>query len=437
LVSLVAVVVFACAPVHAATASAEQRFTLDNGLRVILRPTAGAQHTALVVLYDIGERHDPHGRSGMGHLVEHLYVTCAAGVAPARTADAFFARYSGQANAQTGAEYTVLATVFPNDGLQPELADAAARMRELRIEQVDLDRELPRIDIELQNMYRRIPHLAAMNVARQAAVPMQTGARKGGVQEQIADITAEEIRERHRRLYKPRNARLVLVGDFDADQAATAIRQQFGAIESGEPPAPPEAAAVNTLPPLQRVDATDAMILPGNFVSAACIAFAAPQPTDELYAAFLLLEARMQMRTRMSGVPKSGRPSPITFAPLDDPTVLFALREIGPDQSDDQSLDALREQVRQAVALGEADKVHPQIILFGTGAMLAVTEQQDNVVALNPYGTAFMLGRMDQFGITPHQLNAAIKELTREQVERCAVEVFGPNRGAAAVVRAK
>jgi len=45
-------------------------FHLDNGLRVALRPVSGAADVAVLVLYDVGELHDPPGKSGLGHLVE-------------------------------------------------------------------------------------------------------------------------------------------------------------------------------------------------------------------------------------------------------------------------------------------------------------------------------------------------------------------------------
>jgi hypothetical protein len=56
-----------------------ERFVLENGLTVILRPIKGSGSTALVVLYAIGNDHDPIGKSGLAHLLEHVYVTAAAG----------------------------------------------------------------------------------------------------------------------------------------------------------------------------------------------------------------------------------------------------------------------------------------------------------------------------------------------------------------------
>jgi zinc protease len=99
------------------------RFRLENGLTVIVRPIEGANEVALVVLYKIGGDHDPEGRSGLAHLVEHVYITAAAGTGRARTAEEFFRRYRSGGNAQTGDRYTVVATVFPKADLRDELRE--------------------------------------------------------------------------------------------------------------------------------------------------------------------------------------------------------------------------------------------------------------------------------------------------------------------------
>ena len=143
-----------------------ERFQLENGLTVILRPIRDAKTTALIVLYSIGSDHDPEGRSGLAHAVEHLYMTAAAGPEKARTAEEFARRYSDGANGQTGDRYTVFATVFPGKDLDQELADAAARMGSLRVTAADLERERPRLLEEVANMFGAFPALAALNNAR-------------------------------------------------------------------------------------------------------------------------------------------------------------------------------------------------------------------------------------------------------------------------------
>ena len=102
-----------------------ERFQLLNGLSVILRPVPGAKQTALMVLYSLGGDHDPQGRSGLAHLVEHVYVTAAAGAEKARGVDEYVKQYPAGWNAQTGDRYTVIAAVFPAKDVEQELRKAA------------------------------------------------------------------------------------------------------------------------------------------------------------------------------------------------------------------------------------------------------------------------------------------------------------------------
>ena len=125
------------------TKTREVQFQLTNGLSVILRHIDGADKVALITLFNIGEDQDPSGKSGMGHLIEHLYVTAAAGDIPPRSIQAFMAAYPMGWNAQTGRNYTVVAAVFPKKRLKTELIEAAARLGDLKPQLSDLRREFP------------------------------------------------------------------------------------------------------------------------------------------------------------------------------------------------------------------------------------------------------------------------------------------------------
>jgi predicted Zn-dependent peptidase len=48
------------------------RHTLDNGLRVLISPDRSAPVVGIAVLYDVGFRSEPEGRTGFAHLFEHL-----------------------------------------------------------------------------------------------------------------------------------------------------------------------------------------------------------------------------------------------------------------------------------------------------------------------------------------------------------------------------
>ncbi|MGC8644050.1 MAG: M16 family metallopeptidase, partial [Isosphaeraceae bacterium] len=222
-------------------------FSLGNGLEVRLRPIQGARDVALLVLYKIGGDHDPEGRSGLAHLVEHLYVTAAAGASPARTAETFFQRYRSGWNAQTEDRYTVIATVFPGDDLEQELADAAARMGDLKITAADLEREKPRLLDEVSNMFGKIPALGAVNNACELIRPAPRGGRKGGQPGHVRAITLDEVRAQWKRYYKPRNAILVLAGAVNEAKARRAVAARFARLQPGDAlPGPGNSGAPKT-----------------------------------------------------------------------------------------------------------------------------------------------------------------------------------------------
>jgi zinc protease len=82
-------------------------FRLDNGLHVELLATSRGDKAALALLFDVGADHDPSGRSGMAHLVEHLFSTAGAAGKPARTIDQLAAQYGRDFHASTAADHTV------------------------------------------------------------------------------------------------------------------------------------------------------------------------------------------------------------------------------------------------------------------------------------------------------------------------------------------
>ena len=278
-------------PTPASPERGVERFQLDNGLKVILRPIQGARQTALTVVYSVGSDHDPEGRSGLAHWVEHFYVTASAGTAKARTAEEFARRYPDGANGQTGDRYTVIAAMFPKANLDEELRDAAARMIDLRITPADLDRERPRLLQEVGNMFGASPALAAMN-QRPRARPGRRRTEGGTADQpdQLRAITVDDIRSFRNRYYKPRNAIVALAGDFDPAAARKMIEAQFAAIPAGDKaptphePGKPKFGTVREVAVASPLPDAEAM---------ACLAYPAPQPGSDLYAPFLVLVSRL------------------------------------------------------------------------------------------------------------------------------------------------
>ncbi len=409
-----------------------ERIVLDNGLTVLLRPVKGAKSIALTVLYSIGSDYDPAGRSGLTHMLEHLYITAAAGQVKARTADEFAGRYALGANAQTGQRYTVFAAVFPTNELDAELKDAAARMSDLRITPADLERERPRILEEVSNMFGGMPMLAALNNARELARPTPAGGREGGSPAHLRALKQEDIHAYWQRYYKPCNAILSLAGDIDSTKVRKAIETAFARIAPGEKPPTPLAAEKPKLGTQLEVKA-DA--IEPNSASIACLAYAAPGPDSELYLPFLVLISRL-----WAGGSKLGNDgptgSPVYFTPLDDGSIVAVSTEAKPGETSRQAYARIEAFVAETVDAKlrpfEINSARMQLATF-----LFSQHIPENLLSNNIYGVAFSLGRRLQLGIDPAKFDKALGALSDQDLRRAATEIFAPSRHTGAFVSVK
>lgn len=405
----------------AARAGSVEPYQLDNGMTVILRRVPEAQQVAVVVLFNLGAAHDPPGKSGMTHLLEHLYCTAATGDTPARDFTQIQKRYVAGYNQQTGPDYTVFAGVVNADQLEEELKDAAARMSELRITNADLKRETPRVLAELWNMYGGIPSLAGINHVRTGLHPIQQGGRHGGNAEQVKRLTLEELQTFWQDYYRPNNALLVLSGQFDVVKVRELVRQHFGPISSGmappTKPIQPEAktgtAAHVRVEPVMR-----------NATGVVSIGYAAPHPGDRDHAPFLLVVSRLWAQSR-GGPPSQVQPM-VFYAPLDDPTTIVLQAPL-PDANDADSVLAQLDRRLQA-ALTPKLGPHERLLAVNSMMLLGAADEPDSAWTQNLYGLAFSVGRRHQLGIDGKELRAALQRVSEADMQRLAASVFAPEK---------
>ena len=425
-ISLICSVVLLCSA-SALRGASQTPYKLDNGLTVILRPVSEAKQVAVVVLFDLGGDHDPVGRSGRAHLLEHLYCTAAAGKTPVRGFAQIQKRYGRGYNQQTGFDYTILAGVVNADKLADELTDTAARMSDLRITDADLQREVPRVLAELTNMYGGIPSLAGMNHVRMRLHPIPRGGRHGGNAEHVKAIGVDELRQLWRDHYKPPNAILILAGKFDAAEARKLIRKRFGPIPSGKaPPAKPAKPPAKT-PAAHRIKVKPIMRKATGVVS---VGYAAPRPGSDDYAPFLLVVCRLWALSRAQMRP--GQVAPMYYPMLDDPTTI-ALQAALPGGKDAESV---LEQLDQRLQAALTPKLTPldKTRTVNAMTMLGTVDVPPAWWARNPYGLAFSVGRRHQMKIDGGKLRAAIQAATDADLRRLATSVFAPRKRISVIV---
>ena len=396
-------------------------YKLDNGLTIILRPVPTANQVALVVLFNLGGDHDPVGKSGRAHLLEHLYCTAAAGDAPARDTMQLQKRYVAGWNAQTGFDYTVFAGVVESKQFAAELKDAAARMNNLRITEADLNREVPRVLAELGNMYSGMPSLAGLNHVRMQLQPIPQGGRFGGAPEHIETMTLDELQRFWKDYYKPNNAVLAIAGGFDVTQARKLIDQNFGQIPPGKlPPTKPSKSEAKT-GTIRRVAVKPAI---SNATGTAAIGYTAPPPGSKEYAPFLIAVSRLWANTQNFFQP--GKTPPVYYTPLDDGTMIGLQTDLRADTDTKSVLNELDQRLHAALTskLTPEDKQRA----LNSMALLGTVDMRDTMWIQNLYGLAFSVGRRYQLELDGNELRVAIQRVTDADMQHLATSIFAPEK---------
>ena len=403
-------------------------YQLENGLTVVLNPLAPSDQVSVVVLFSLGHAHDPLGKSGRAHLLEHLYGTSATAKTAARDVNQLAQRYGHRFNMQTGYDYTVIAGTVGTDAIEDELEDAALRMASLRVTQEDLEREVPRMLLELRNMYGGIPALAGLNHVRNRLLAVPADGRYGGADEHLDGMGVDELQVAWRDYYKPNNAILAVAGGFNVAEIRDGIERLFGSIPTGRP-APPQSPARETRTgTVTRV--TVSPVTPHD-AGVVAVGYAAPQPGSELYAPFLVVVSRLW--AEVQGRFEPGKPPPVYYQPVDDPTVIILNAEWTDTTPADSVLDELDERLQSAltakVTRGDRQRtVNSMAMLLGTVDVPTTAWRQ------NVYGLAFSTGRRLQLGIDGVSLRRAIEETADADMRRLATSVFAPSKRIAVVI---
>ncbi|MBB2946142.1 putative Zn-dependent peptidase [Actinoplanes lutulentus] len=218
-----------------------ERFTLGNGLRVVLSPDRSAPVVGVAVVYDVGIRSEPEGRTGFAHLFEHLMFQGSANLEKL----AHFRHVQGAGgsfNGSTHLDYTDYYEVLPSGGLERALFLEADRMRGPRLteenlrNQVDVVKEEIRVNV-LNRPYGGFPWLKLPPVMFTTFANAHDGY---GSFEDLESATVEDAQGFFDRYYACGNAVLSVAGDFDVAQATAMIERHFGGVEARPAPVLPD-----------------------------------------------------------------------------------------------------------------------------------------------------------------------------------------------------
>ncbi len=206
------------------------RFSLDNGLRVLVHEDKSTPLVAINILYDVGSRDEDPGSTGLAHLFEHLMFS---GTARIPEFDKHLQIAGGENNAFTNSDITNYYMTLPAGNIETGLWLESDRMTGLDFSQKNLDVQKNVVTEEFNQRYLNQPYGDAMLLLRPVAYKVHPY-RWPTIGKDISHIrktNLDEIRKFFFSHYAPNNAVLSLTGNITPARAMKLVKKWFDKIE--------------------------------------------------------------------------------------------------------------------------------------------------------------------------------------------------------------
>jgi len=212
--------------------------TLSNGLRVISVEDHSSPTVAINVWYHVGSKDDPEGRSGFAHLFEHMMFKSTKNM-KSEMMDRLTEDIGGMNNAFTADDMTVYYEIIPSNYLETLLWAESDRLATLNVNDENFRSERAVVQEEFRQSYATPPYGKLRLLTEQKSFTVHPYRRPGiGNIEELAAATLEDVRAFHTTYYRPDNATLIVVGDFDQKQLDAWVDKYFARIQKPSAPIP-------------------------------------------------------------------------------------------------------------------------------------------------------------------------------------------------------
>jgi zinc protease len=212
--------------------------TLANGLELYSVQDRSTPTVAIHVWYRVGSKSDPEGRSGFAHLFEHIMFKSTAHM-PAEMMDRLTEDVGGFNNAGTNDDYTVYYEVVPSNYLQTLLWAEGERLGSLTVDEANFKSERDVVKEEYRFRVLAPTYGRFFNAIAKNSFTVHPYRRPGiGSIEELDASTVEDVVAFHKTFYRPDNAVMIIVGDFDQKQLDTWVDRYLGTIARPTTPIP-------------------------------------------------------------------------------------------------------------------------------------------------------------------------------------------------------
>jgi zinc protease len=209
-----------------------EKFTLANGLTVLLHEDHSIPMVSYHTWYRVGSRDEKPGVTGAAHMLEHMMFKGAKKYS-GKQFDAILHQNGIQNNAFTTSDYTGFYENLPSSKLELIMDMEVDRMRDLALKPEALTSELQvvgeerrwRVDNNPPALLREImmDQLYAVHPYHWPVLGYMTD---------IQAYTVDKLRHFYETFYVPNNAVLVIAGDIDPAKTKSLVEKYYGVLQS-------------------------------------------------------------------------------------------------------------------------------------------------------------------------------------------------------------
>src|SRR5438874_7655791 len=212
--------------------------TLANGLHVLSVLDKSSPSVAINVWYHVGSKDDPDQRSGFAHLFEHIMFKSTKNM-KSEMMDRLTEDVGGSNNAFTQYDVTVYYEVIPSNYVETLLWAEAERLSALTVDESNFKSERAVVQEEFRQSVLAPPNGRLFYALDQKSFSAHPYKRPTiGSIEDLDAATVANVIKFHDTYYRPDNATLIVVGDFDQKQLDTWVDKYFAPIPKPNLPLP-------------------------------------------------------------------------------------------------------------------------------------------------------------------------------------------------------
>ena len=214
-----------------------EKYTLPNGLTVVLNVDKSDPIACLAVYYHVGSSREIPGKTGFAHLFEHMMFQESENLGRGKFVN-YVSNAGGNFNGSTSQDVTNYFEVIPKNALEMDLWMESDRMGYLEntVTKPNLANQQNVVENEKRQGVDNTPYGFNDYIILKNLFP------KGhpyswdviGEMEDLTNATVDDVKAFHRKFYSPNNATLVVSGDINKDEVKAWIEKYFGEIPKGE-----------------------------------------------------------------------------------------------------------------------------------------------------------------------------------------------------------